>query len=129
MSYDVMVFEAEEALRDRRSFNIWYEQQTEQFETLGDAGPGICTPNLQAWYAEMIEQFPNMNSPEIDDIDEEDEQDSFYTEYTFGPQVIYTAFAFSVAERACNTVFSLTEKYQLGMFDVMAADDGEVIFP
>ncbi len=96
MSYDLMVFEAEGAPRDRPSFMTWYWQQTEWSEPHSYDNPEMSAPSLQTWFREMIESFPPMNGPlATDDVD-----NPKVTDYSVGRQVIYAAFAWSMAEEA-----------------------------
>jgi hypothetical protein len=128
MSYDLMVFDPEAAPKDRESFMKWYWEQVEWSEPHGYGDPSVSTSNLQAWYTEIIAEFPNMNGPDVDDIDEDEEGASNFTDYSLGQSVIYAAFAWSVADRAYEVMRSLAIKHQVGFFDV-SADEGEILFP
>jgi hypothetical protein len=96
MSYDMMVFEASAAPREAAAFIAWFEKQTQWNERHEYDDPAVSSPALQAWFAEMAQEFPPLNGPLSNDDDDRAE----VTEYSIGRQVIYGAFAYSVAERA-----------------------------
>ena len=123
MSYDLMVFDPASAPRERESFLSWYDQQTEWSEDHGYGDPAVTTPALQAWFQEMIQFFPAMNGPFAVDSDA-----SEVTDHCIGSTVIYSTFAWSVAERAYGKMRELAIKHGVGFFDV-SSDDGEILFP
>jgi hypothetical protein len=123
MSYDLMVFDPDAAPRDRESFMAWYEEQTEWSEDHGYNDPVVSTSSLQAWFREMIQFFPAMNGPYAVDSDASEVAD-----YSVGRTVIYSAFAWSVAEQAYDKTRELAIKHRVGFFDV-SSDDGEILFP
>jgi hypothetical protein len=50
------------------------------------------------------------------------------TDYSVGRSVVYAAFAWSEAEQAFKTMFSLAQKHGVGFFDV-SASNGSVWVP
>ena len=124
MSYDLMVFEPTVAPKERKDFMQWYAQQTEWAEGHSYQDHKVSTKALQAWFKEMIQHFPPMNGPlASDDVD-----DPKVTDHCIGKHVIYSAFAWSVAEEAYPKMRELAIKHSVGFFDV-SADDGEIFFP
>lgn len=124
MSYDLMVFEPSVAPKDRKEFMQWYAQQTEWAEDHSYHDHEVSTKGLQAWFKEIIQHFPPMNGPlASDDVD-----DPKVTDHCIGKHVIYSAFAWSVAEDAYPKMRELAVKHSVGFFDV-SADNGEIIFP
>jgi hypothetical protein len=124
MSYDLMVFEPTAAPKERKEFMKWYAQQTEWTEDHSYQDHAVTTESLQAWFKEMIEHFPPMNGPMAsDDVD-----DPKVTDHCIGKHVIYSAFAWSVAEEAHPKMRELAINYSVGFFDV-SADNGEILFP
>ncbi|EMB2825358.1 hypothetical protein U8047_006750 [Pseudomonas aeruginosa] len=123
MSYDLMVFDPDAAPKDRESFVAWYDKQTEWSEDHSYNDPVVSTPSLQAWFREMIQFFPPMSGPHAVDSDA-----SEVTDHSVGKTVIYSAFAWSVAEQAYNKMRELAIKHRVGFFDV-SSDDGEIVFP
>jgi hypothetical protein len=124
MSYDLMVFAPKVPPPDRKGFINWYRQQAEWKEGHSYDNPEISTPELRAWFLEMITLYPAMNGPfRSDDVD-----NPKVTDYSVGKSVIYSAFAWSEAETAFNTMFRLAEKHKVGFFDV-SANDGAVWLP
>jgi AcrR family transcriptional regulator len=116
MSYDLMVFAVEAAPRERESFLEWYDQQSEWEEDHGYDDPSVSTAALRAWFMEMIKQFPAMNGPYAS-REVPEEEAAALTDYSVGRQVIYAAFAWSMAEQAYETVFSLAGKHNVGFFN------------
>ena len=124
MSYDLMVFEESEAPKTRQEFMAWYEIQAEWSEDHDYQDHSVTTKALQAWFKEMIEYFPPMNGPlASDDID-----NPKVTDHCIGRYVIYSAFAWSVAEEAYPKMKELAIKHAVGFFDV-SADNGEILLP
>jgi len=124
MSYDLMVFDPQSAPPDRAGFMAWYWKQTEWSEGHKYDDPGVTTPELRAWFMDMIQHFPALNGPlRSNDVDADE-----ITDYSIGRSVIYVGFRWSLAESAYDTVFSMAEKHHVGFFDV-SADDGGVWMP
>ena len=124
MSYDLMVFDAETAPREREAFISWYDRQTRWDESHGYDDPQVTTPELRAWFEEMIQTFPPMNGPLASD----DPDDPHVTDYSVGRSVIYAAFAWSQAEVAHQRMGELAAKHGVGFFDV-SSEDGSTWFP
>jgi hypothetical protein len=118
-----MVFDPTAAPRDHASFMRWYEAQTTWGEGHSYDDHRVCSPALQRWFLEMIETFPPMNGP----IASKD-YDPFVTDHCCGRDVIYSAFAWSVADTARKRMRELAIKYGLGFYDV-GGDPGEILFP
>lgn len=118
-----MVFDPGVAPRERADFLRWYEQQTQWSEGHSYNDPAITSASLQAWFDEMRTHFPPMNGPLASDLD-----DPTVTDHCIGKYVIYSAFAWSVAEGAYKWMRELAIKHRVGFYDV-SADEGEVLFP
>jgi hypothetical protein len=121
-----MVFEPDEAPRDRNAFLDWYWLQTQWSEDHAYNDPAETTERLAAWYAEMRRDFPNMKGPGGRGVD--GDHDPRLTDYCIGRSVIHAAFAWSEAESAYAAVRALAVKHGVGFFNV-SARDGEVWFP
>ena len=124
MSYDLMVFDPAAAPRDRAAFMSWFEQQTQWSEDHSYDNHDVTTEALQSWFKEMIEYFPPMNGP----LASGDVDDPKVTDHCIGTCVIYSAFAWSVAEDAYPRMRELAIKHSVGFFDV-SSSDGEILFP
>lgn len=124
MSYDLMVFEPSAAPKSRKEFMVWYAQQIKWSEDHNYQDHAVASAALQNWLKEMIEYFPPMNGPlASDDVD-----DPKVTDHCIGKNVIYSAFAWSVAEDAYPAMRALAIKHSVGFSDV-SADNGEILFP
>jgi hypothetical protein len=119
-----MVFDPKAAPRSRKDFLAWYELQTDWQESHGYDDPSVPSPELRAWFQEMILSFPPMNGPlAMDDFD-----NPKLSDYSLGRSVIYVAFNWSESENAYEHVVRLAGKYRLGFFDV-SAENGEIWLP
>jgi hypothetical protein len=125
MSYDLMVFRPDIALRTRPEFMNWYHDQTQWSEGHSYDDPSITSEGLRSWFLEMIETYPAMNGPYAK---EEDEDNDFVTDYSIGRDVIYAAFSWSLAEQAYEKMKAVAEKHEIGFFDA-SADEGDILFP
>ncbi len=124
MSFDLMVFDPAAAPRDRASFMKWYAQQTEWAEGHSYDDPAVASPGLQRWFAEMAQHFPPLNGPLADPKAEGPE----VTDHCIGRHVIYSAFAWSMADQAHAMMRELAVKHGVGFFH--ASDDpGELLVP
>lgn len=127
-----MVFDPEEAPRDRAAFKDWYRRTTEWSEGHSYDDPPQTTPSLRAWYDDMRSQFRNMNgpgSPTDDELMIPGVEDRL-TDYSIGPHAIYAAFPWSAAEEAYQRVRELAVRHQVGFYDVSGDEgDGEIHFP
>jgi hypothetical protein len=130
MSYDLMVFEKTAAPQNRKDFMKWYEAQTEWDEDHTYDDPAASSDGLRNWFMEIIKKFPQMNGPYAPSDEEFDEMEneSYVTDYSVGKDVIYAAFAWSLADEAFETVKKLAKKHDVGFFDV-SSNAGEIIFP
>jgi hypothetical protein len=123
MSYDLMVFEPTAAPKDRAAFMDWYRQQTQWSEGHSYNDPKVASPGLQHWFHEMIQFFPAMNGPFASDLDTPE-----VTDHCIGKDVIYSAFAWSVANEARANMRALAIKHGVGFFDV-SDTNGEILLP
>jgi hypothetical protein len=128
MSYDLMVFDAEVAPRDRKAFMAWYRNQTQWRDADGYDHHEIATPRLRNWYLEMIETFPPLNGPLARDDADNDADDSMVADYSIGRSFIYAAFSWSEADSAYEWATTLAFKHGVGVFDV-SSEDSEVWYP
>lgn len=119
-----MVFRKEAAPKTRTEFMKWYEDQTEWTEEHSYDDPANTSPELRNWFMEMIQTFPAMNGPFASD----DDDNTNVSDYSVGKDVIYVAFAWSLAEEAYKTMLKLAEKHGVGFFDV-SSDNGDILFP
>jgi hypothetical protein len=124
MSYDLMVFRKEAAPKTRTDFMKWYQDQTEWTEEHNYDDPANTSTELRNWFMEMTQTFPAMNGPFASD----DDDNPNVSDYSIGKDVIYVAFAWSLAEQAYTTMLKLAEKHGVGFFDV-SSDNGDILFP
>ena len=97
----------------------WYRQQTKWGEGHRYDNPDVTTPELRAWFHDMITRYPMMNGPYASE-----EDSSKVTDYSIGRSVIYAAFAWSEAEQAREITFDLARKHRVGFFDVSVGNGG-----
>ncbi len=131
MSYDLMVFEKTKAPKRRKKFLAWFEKQTEWGEDHDYQTISVSSPALQNWFMEMKETFPPMDgeyAPDPELFDEDEDLENHTVDYCIGKEVIYAAFAWSVAEEAYDLTRKLAKKHDVGFFDV-SETDGDIILP
>ena len=124
MSYDLMVFEPSAAPKSRDQFIGWYREQIKWSEDHDYQNHKVASIALQNWFKEMIEFFPPMNGP----LASNDVDNPRVTDHCIGRNVIYSAFAWSVAEEAYSKMRELAIKHSVGFFNV-SSDNGEILFP
>jgi len=123
MSYDLMVFEEQDAPKEHAEFMRWFQKQAEWSEDHSYEDPKVSSIALQSWYREMIEEFPPLNGPNAsDDID-----NPKLTDHCIGKSVIYSAFSWECAEEAYKSMRTLAQKHKVGFFDA-SGDDAEVVY-
>jgi len=120
MSFDLMVFDPQASPSDREGFMQWYAQQTQWGENHSYDDPEVCTPELRAWFREMIKEYPPLNGPQAS----EDVDNPKLTDYSIEKSVVYACFAWSEAVAASKMMFRLAERHRVGFFDVSATDGG-----
>ena len=127
MSYDLMVFNPNNAPKEKSEFMEWYEGQTEWEEEHDYDDPKVSFEGLKNWFLDMIKEFPSLNGPYApNDIDDRVDDDEI-TDYSVGKDVIYSAFRFSIAEKAYPRMVELAEKHKVGFFDASGTCD--IFFP
>lgn len=126
-----MVFEKTKAPSTRKAFMTWFAQQTEWNEDHDYQSISVSSSALQNWFMEMKNTFPPMNgadAPDTDLIDEDENLERHLTDYSIGREMIYAAFAWSVADEAYERMRTLAQKHGVGFFDVSGAH-GDIILP
>lgn len=130
MSYDLMVFEAKKAPKEKREFLLWYFEQVKWEETHDYSDPSVSSKALQNWFFEMKETFPAMNgayAPKDETLEQNPALEDYLTDYSFGQNIIYAAFAWSLSDEAYQRMRELAKKHNVGFFDV--SGNSEVIYP
>ncbi|KPH64645.1 hypothetical protein AMS58_19905 [Pseudoalteromonas porphyrae] len=123
MSYDLMVFDAEQAPRELEIFSDWYDDQSEWAEEHDYDDPSVTTDKLRLFFMELINDFPPMNGPFAKEL-----EDDTLADICVGKVVVYVGFAWSQSEPAFEKMFSLAKKYSLGFLNA-SSERGEVWFP
>lgn len=128
MSYDLMVFEKTKAPNNKIEFMKWYEEQVQWNEEHNYDSIELSSDNLKNWFMDMIKIFPPMNgefAPDDDVIENDEELENHLSDYCIGKDVVYIAFAWSVAEEAYDSMLKLALKHNVGFFDV--SGNGDII--
>lgn len=116
MSYDLMVFNQQAAPTSKAAFVEWASEQMEWSEDHGYDDPAVSTPELRAWFLDMIQAFPAMNGPFA--VSDDDLDESNVTDYSVGTDVIYAAFSWSLAEEAYAKTVELARQHRVGFYNV-----------
>ena len=126
MSYDLLVFNPNCLGASREAFMEWFDAQCEWAEDHDYNDPQVCSPNMKAWFMDMIPHFPPINSPYTPknvDIEELSSAD-----YCIGKDMISLGFSYGDAEEAHRMMFDLAWKHRLGFFDV-SSEKGWIWMP
>ena len=67
MSYDVLVFDP--AAVSDADFPAWWVEQATWSENHSYSDPAVTTPELQAFYADICDQFSNMDALTDEELD------------------------------------------------------------
>lgn len=67
MSVDILIFDP--AAVSDADFPAWWEEQSEWSEDHSDPNPAMTTPELQAFYADICDQFSNMDALTDEELD------------------------------------------------------------
>ena len=124
MSYDIAVFEPNDALRDRASFLAWYESRTQWGPRAYD--PTYVTPRLKSWFNEMIETYPPLNTPNRPSMRDADRWPNV-VDYVFAEDMIYVAISGASVTIGRETVTRIAAKHGVGVYE--RSDSGDVLFP
>lgn len=130
MSFDVMLFDTQDAPREREVFDQWFHGLN-VWE--GDLDYNDCrnaTPSLQNFYRDIIRIYPSINGPDAPDsaaVESDPEMASRMTDYSIAPRLIYAAFAWSHAQDAEKLIHDLAARHGVGIYHV--STDNAVIFP
>lgn len=121
-----MVFDVSAAPSDHVEFLNWYRTQTDRSKGQSPCTLEVTTVQLKDWFMQMTQRFPELQGP--DTSPSSMSGDVLSADYSIGAKVIYTAFAWSSADHAYETAFSLAAKCQLGFF-AASSDKGEIWLP
>jgi len=109
----------------------WFEVQAEWSEDHDYQTINVASQCLKNWFMEMKDTFPPMNgefTPDDKTIAENENLEKYIADYSIGYNVIYAAFACSLAEKAYDFVKELAKKHDVGFFDV-SGTNGDIIMP
>ncbi len=124
MSYDLCVFDPNSVPDSREDFLAWFDKQAEWGEGHSYDDPAVTTPQLQAWFLDMIQTYPALNGPHASD----DYDNPKLSDYCVGRSLIHVGFSWDEVANAHNLVATLAKKHGVGFYDT-SADDGEVWVP
>lgn len=130
MSFDVLVFDANSAPRERDVFDDWFNTLNQWEGELDYSDYTHATPALQSFYKELSESYPSLNGPDAlnqEKLKADPELENRLTDYSFAPKLIYAAFAWSQAHEADALIHALAAKHGVGIYHV--STDNAVIFP
>lgn len=128
MSYDILAFDPA-AVTDA-DFPAWWDEQSQWSEDHSYNNLEVTTPNLGAFYQELIRTFPPMNGPGAvtdEDLRRDAGLESRMTDYSIGTSLIYGAFAWSQARTAQATFTALAAKH--GVAVALVSDHGSILRP
>jgi hypothetical protein len=120
MSFDLCVFEKTYTPKTYEEFMNWYSEKTTWSEQRDYSTLEGTKDHISSWFLEMNKTFPAMNGPyrpsdEIAFATEDSER--HLTDYSIGSDMIYGAFAWSLAEEASTLAAQLAKKHDVGFFN------------
>lgn len=120
MSFDLVVFDADQAPKSKEAFLAWYEEQAQWSE--GHAYDDVlrATAHLQNLYRDLIEVFPPAYGPDAPEDGEAVE--ACQADYLIGFHMIHVAFGWSKAVTALQKVVDLARRHGVGFFNVSSKD-------
>jgi hypothetical protein len=124
MSYNLAVFDPTVAPPSRAEFRKWFVDQTQWKESHGYNNPDVPIATLRNWFMEMIKTFPPMNGP----LRSSDPDDPSVTDYSLGRNLIFGAFAGSVAAGAFEKALELAQKHRVGFYN-LSDEPGDIWLP
>lgn len=128
MSVDILIFDP--AAVSDADFPAWWEEQSEWSEDHSDPNPAVTTPELQAFYADIHQQFPNMNGPDAptdEELDTDPDIEDRLADYSIGTRLIYMAFPWSQAAHALTAVETIALRN--GVAVARVSDDSSIQRP
>jgi hypothetical protein len=123
MSFDLIIFDPENAPRQKPAFVQWLKAHEEDEGPQYDH-PDACSARLRGWFLDVIEEFPPMNGPWA----AEDYDNPCVTEYSVSKYVICARIAWSQAESAYTKMRDLSDKHGVGFYN-LSSDAEEPLFP
>ena len=133
MSFDLMVFQKTESIKNFDDFLNWKDGQISWEEDRDYNSLDGTAPKLAAWFMDMKESFPPLNgpySPSDDEAFADDDSERHLTDYSIGSSIIYGAFAWSVADEAHEKALVLAKKHSVGFFNFQTGEiccDGMIV--
>jgi hypothetical protein len=126
MSYDLMVFDPAGPPSDRLGFLNWYAEVARMGDGKLTSDPATTGPALQAWYRDMIREFPAVNGP--DATGSADMDNVKRTEYRFTEKAIIASFQWEASRHALRQAGKVARRHSVGLFDV-SGETGAVWAP
>ena len=128
MSYDVLVFDP--AAVSDADFPAWWVEQATWSENHSYSDPAVTTPELQAFYADIHQQFPNMNGPDAptdEELDTDPDIEDRLADYSIGNRLIYMSFPWSEGAHALTAVETIALRN--GVAVARVSDDSSIQRP
>jgi hypothetical protein len=128
MSYDILAFDS--AATTDAAFSEWWDGQSQWLEDHSYDTPDVTTSALQAFYADLIRDFPPMNGPGAptdQEIERDPSLEARLTDYSIGTQLVYAGFSWSQEQSARTRFQQLADAH--GVAVAMVSDDGRIIRP
>lgn len=121
ISYDILAFDP--AATSDEDFPQWWAQQSEWGESHGYDDASMTTPALAAFYAELVQTFPDLNGSGAANPT----NSARVTDYSIGTSLVYAAFACSQAEAARAAFLEAAQRH--GVAVALVSDDDSIIRP
>ena len=111
------VYDKEKAPEEKDERNAWLRQQEKEEKEYGIGEIEEAAPDLQAWFMEMIRNFPPRKgrfSPKEEDLREDPALKLHLTDYYIGKNTIRASFQMESAKQAWDVAEKLAMVYDVG---------------
>jgi hypothetical protein len=128
MSYDILAF-TPSVVTDEQ-FLAWWEVQATWSEDHSYDDPAATTPELEAFYEELVRLFPPMNgtdAPTSVQLENDPDLESRLADYSIGSDLVFASFAWSAAETAKMIFIAAASKHRVAV--ALVSEDGSIIRP
>ena len=131
MSFDLMVFDADIAPKDKKGFREWFEQEAGEQGPESSDLPEICKNDaFRAFYEQMAEVFTPFNGPDAVHLPENASQLRILRtgEYSFRRHSAYMCFGWPAQDFARAACSTFSKELGLGFY-MLSTRYPQVRFP
>lgn len=117
MEYILAVYDKENAPKEKKAIDIWLKELEKEEKEYGIGEIEEAGTDLQAWFLEMIRNFPPRRgrfSPKEDEVMNDPALRLHLTDYYIGKNMIRASFQQEAAKQAWDVAEKLAMVYDVG---------------